>query len=68
MKIETGKIYNVSHNRKGNFTMMVESLDDEWASGTIVEGKTKVMNNYNEKEKGEALTVRISLCTFNEVK
>ena len=65
--IEVNKTYKVYHNRKGKFTMHVTSFDSTWVKGTIVDGKAGAMLKYNEKEKGEEITVRISFCKFTEV-
>jgi len=65
--MKAGTTYKVNHRRKGNFVMFVNSVDDTWASGYIVEGKTKAMCEYNVKELGEEVTVRQAFCTFEEV-
>lgn len=67
-KPEVGKTYRVSHSRKGTFNMKMTSVGDEWAEGTIVKGRAGALLHYNEKETGEEITVRISFCSFNEVK
>jgi len=66
--IEVGKTYRVIHSRKGTFDMRIASFNDEWAEGVIVKGSAKAMMDYNEKETGENITVRISFCHFVEVK
>jgi hypothetical protein len=60
MKLENGKTYLVNHSRKGSFSMLIESQDDTWANGIITDGKANAMLDYNEKLKGEKITVRIS--------
>ncbi len=66
--IEVGKTYRVSHSRKGTFDMQITSVNDEWAEGVIVKGRAKALMDYNEKETGETITVRISFCHFVEIK
>jgi hypothetical protein len=66
-EIEKGKCYKVRHRRKGTFTLLVEHINGEWVSGVIVEGRAGALLHYNEVEKGEPITVRDSLCTFEEV-
>ncbi len=60
MKLETGKIYLVSTQRKGTFVMRVTGQDDTWTHGVIVVGKAKAMLAYNEREVGEEITLRTS--------
>lgn len=64
---EAGKIYKVTHSRKGIFTMRVDSVGEVWAQGVIVEGKANALLAYNEKFEGEPITVRIAFCKFTEV-
>ena len=66
--IEVGKTYRVSHSRKGTFDMRMTFVGDEWADGMIVKGRAKAMLPHNERETGEKITVRISFCTFTEIK
>lgn len=66
-EIEIGKTYKVVSQRKGTFTMRATSVDETWATGVITTGKAGAMLNYNERETGEEVTVRRSLCAFTEV-
>ena len=68
MSVQAGKTYNVNHSRKGEFVLAVTHVGDEWVTGRLIAGKPHYLNHYNEKELGEVMTVRISLCTFTEVK
>ncbi len=61
MILENGKVYKVNHTRKGNFDLYVESQDDTWINGIIVEGKAQAMLKDNEKFVGDEITVRKSL-------
>lgn len=67
MELQDGKTYVVNSRRKGRFSMRLNRHDGEWATGTIVGGKAEAMIDYNEREVGEEVTVRISFCTFTEV-
>lgn len=67
-KPEVGKIFIVNHSRKGKFTMKVTSVKEEWAEGLVVDGYAKAVMDYNEKYIGDIITVRISMCSFTEVK
>lgn len=67
MNLEAGKIYHVSHCRKGNFTMQVTDVGETWIGGTLIEGQTNAMLQENIVYEGEPLTVRASFCTFTEV-
>lgn len=64
--MEVGKTYLVNSSRKGTFAGRLESLDDTWATFTIIGGKARAMLDYNERERGEEVTVRRSLCGFTE--
>lgn len=61
-----GRIYRVSSSRKGTFEGMFISACDTWATFEITAGKAKAMLEYNERHKGEEVTVRRSFCTFAE--
>ena len=64
--LENGKIYLVNSQRKGTFMGRLIKNDDTWADFTIVGGKAKAMIDYNEREKGENVTVRKAFCSFTE--
>jgi len=64
--LEIGKTYKVNSQRKGKFTMKVTSLHDPFVTGIIVDGHASAMMQYNERDKGEEVSVRESLCTFTE--
>lgn len=64
---QAGKTYTVKHSRKGTFTMRVLDVAGEWVHGVIVAGRANAMLEYNERETGEDITVRDSLCHFTEV-
>jgi len=63
---EIGKTYLVDHQRKGQFSIKVESQSDIWINGTIIAGTTKAMLSDNVREKGEKITIKKSLCTLIE--
>lgn len=67
MSIEVGKTYKVVSSRKGTFTGVATDVSDEWATILITKGKASAMLSYNEREKGEEVTVRRSFCTFTPV-
>lgn len=62
-----GNTYIVRHMRKGTFTGRLIYHDEDWARFEIVAGRTKAMLAYNEAGVGEEVTVRRSLCRFDEV-
>lgn len=66
--IEVSKIYKVSHSRKGLFTMQVTKIDDTWIEGVIVDGKASALSLGGTRYQGDPVTVRKSLCTFEEVR
>ena len=66
MELENGKIYRIASSRKGKFSGRLISHCDEWATFEITDGKAGAMMEYNEREKGEEVTVRRSFCTFSE--
>lgn len=65
--IQVGNAYHVNSSRKGRFTGIVTQACDSWATILITGGKAKAMMEYNEREQGEAVTVRRSFCTFKPV-
>lgn len=62
--LEVGKIYKVNSSRKGKFQFQLTSQCDTWATGVITKGKASAIMAYNEDEKGEEVTVRKSLTSF----
>ena len=62
--LEIGKTYDVTHSRKGTFALRVQSQDDEWVTGIILDGKANAMMDYNKKLPGEEITIRKSFCKF----
>ncbi len=64
--VEVGKVYEVSHNRKGDFQMRVQSVSDGWVSGIVTNGRANALLSYNEKHAGQSITVRASFCKFTE--
>jgi hypothetical protein len=73
--LRIGKTYNVTHCRKGSFTIKVTDLDGsigndaEWVTCLITEGHTTTLLPENQKFEGEKDTVRISFLTkIEEVK
>lgn len=61
-----GRTYLVNSQRKGTFAGVLKRVDDTWADFEITAGKARAMLAYNEREKGEEVTVRRSLCDFTE--
>lgn len=66
-ELEVGKTYKINSSRKGTFVAKLTRLDDTWATAVIVTGKATAMMEYNEREKGEEVTVRRSFCSFTPV-
>ena len=64
--VEVGKTYLVNSQRKGTFMARITRVDDTWATGIITGGYARAMMEYNERDKGEEVTVRRSLCKFTE--
>jgi hypothetical protein len=67
MKLQINKIYDVFSNRKGEFRIKLTSQCETWATGIIIKGKAKAICEYNEREKGEKITVRKEFSSFTEV-
>ena len=67
IELQIGKIYDVFSSRKGKFRMKITGQCEVWAWGIITEGKANAICEYNEREKGEDITIRKSLSTFTEV-
>ena len=68
MELGIGKIYDVNSSRKGDFRIKLISQCETWATGVIIEGRAKAINEYNERERGEEVTMRKELTKFTEVK
>ena len=68
MELIEGKLYRVSHRRKGVFKLMVTGQDETWVTGIITSGKAGALLKYNEACPGEEITVRKCFCTFSSVK
>lgn len=68
MDIKKDKVCLVNHSRKGEFYIKIVWFDDTWVTGEIISGKASALLPENEREKGENITVRKSLCTFTELK
>lgn len=66
MSIEIGKTYQVNHQRKGRFTLHITSASDEWVDGVVVSGVAEAALQGNEREAGEPISIRRSLCQFTE--
>lgn len=67
MELEIGKIYDVVSQRKGKFRIKLTRQCDTWATGIIIKGKAKAIFEYNERKKGEEITVRKELSSFTQV-
>lgn len=65
--LTVGNAYRVASTRKGKFTGKLISADSTWATLEITKGKAGAMLPYNEREKGEEVTVRRAWCAFTEV-
>lgn len=61
-----GRRYLVNSSRKGMFMGELLNMDDTWATFRITSGRAKAILDYNEREKGEEVTVRRAFCTFTE--
>ena len=61
---KVGLSYKVKSQRKGTFKGIVTYIDDTWADVLITNGKASAMLDYNEREAGETIRVRQSLCVF----
>lgn len=60
MKLEIGKTYLITAQRKGTFMMRVTKQDDTWTEGVVMGGKASEMLDYNVKSACEELTCRTS--------
>ena len=67
MEIEIGTEYLVKSARKGTFSMLVNHVDGEWITGIITKGKAGAMLKYNERGKGEEITIRRGLSSLEKV-
>ena len=56
--MDNGKKYLINHERKGQFTVLVESQDDTWIRCVIVAGTAGAYLEYNIRDAGENITLR----------
>ena len=67
--MEIGRTYNVTHSRKGDFTIKLLNQDDTWSTVLMVAGRTTTMLPENRAFKGDQTTIRTSFLTdIEEVK
>ena len=64
--MQIGATYLINSSRKGAFVGKLVHFDDTWASFNITAGQAYAMLEYNEKHKGDKVTVRRSFCSFTE--
>ncbi len=67
MKIETGNVYRVKHETKGEFTLSVQFADENFTTGMVVRGKVEAIEAQREVTAGGQVTVRNSFCEFKRV-
>ena len=60
MKMKEGKIYKISHSRKGTFVAKITAAGKEWTQAIVIEGETLAMNPENIKVEGDPITFRTS--------
>ncbi len=61
--LKIGTTYDVEHSRKGNFTLKVTHVGDEWIRGKIVSGRATLISEA-DYVSGEMISVRRSLASF----
>lgn len=59
----SGKLYNITHIRKGEFQLRVEGEDDEFIYGVIDGGVAEKLEGATYSV-GEKISVRKSFCTI----
>ena len=64
--MKNNSTYLVKSSRKGTFFGLLKFHDETWATFEITAGKALAMLAYNEREKGEEITVRRTFCEFTE--
>ena len=67
MELQIGKIYDVFSSRKGKFRFKLTDQCKDFATGIILKGKANAILQYNERSKGEEVSVRKELSSFTEV-
>lgn len=60
-ELETGKVYQVNHKRKGNFNLLITNEYQAYVTGLITSGIALAIDI---KQAGEMITIRKSLCIF----
>lgn len=59
--MEKGKIYRITHERKGTFDLQVTYVDKTWVHGTIVSGETGTLKRDNARYPGDTIALAKSL-------
>ena len=67
VEVKEGKVYRITHRRKGTFTAKVTKVGDPWITVMLVEGKTTALCAYNVKFEGEEVEMRDSLISRAEL-
>jgi hypothetical protein len=67
MELEIGKVYEISHQRKGTFIGNIKNLSEEWVTFELIEGDVEYLSANVSLDIGEEETVRMSFCTFKEI-
>lgn len=65
--LRVGKIYQMSHSRKGNARVKILVIEGEWIDVEIVKGSVKGIGAGSYRETGDTLRVRESLASFKAV-
>lgn len=70
--LKVGQTWKVRDVRKGDLTLKLTEVGDDWAQGEIVEGKVQFASSENNLlqrtaglgTKGDVITVSFTLCRF----
>jgi hypothetical protein len=60
------RIVKIDHKRKGIFIMSVTAEDEDFISGVVREGSAAMISE-EDRQEGDPICVRKSLCTITEV-
>lgn len=61
--LQEGKVYEVTHSRKGTFRLRLTGIGAEWLRGTVVAGMAHALLPENRVAVGEVVDMKRSLVT-----
>ena len=61
VNIVKGRLYNITHSRKGTFQIRVTDVGNDFVAGDLIKGRTNALCEDNVREEGERVEMRTTL-------